>query len=359
MEPMQFSALLAIAILAGDPTPPGPVGKVAARDTGGPVQVANLIARVDDKSIFLQDILAPVERQLKAMREQLPPAEYIKQERAILKAQAEKAIDRMILMKEIETKLKGDESRIKQIRKQIGAEFNNNLVRMARQEGIKSDEEMVKVMEQQGINLQTMRQTFIDDALASSYLRQSIDTQIGEPTRPEILEYYQGHLNQFQQNAQAKWRHIEIRIGRDPKASAEKAYRVQQRLAAGEDFAKVAKELSEGSSASSGGEMPSVRKGSYAEVEVDKAIFTQQVGVVSPAPLRGSESFHFVKVESRNDDGAKPFSEVQKEIVKTLKEKRFQALRKSKMDEFRKRHYVESIFDRPDDVAAGDGPLVR
>jgi parvulin-like peptidyl-prolyl isomerase len=357
MEPMQFSALIAIAILAGDPTPPAAVARASGAESG-PVQVANLIARVDDKSIFLQDILAPVERQLKAMRAQLSPAEYLKQERAILKAQAEKAIDRMILMKEIETKLKGDESRIKQIRKQIGAEFNNNLVRMARQEGIKSDDEMAKVMEQQGVNLQLMRQNFIDDALASSYLRQSIDSQVGEPTRPEILEYYESHLKQFQQNAHAKWRHIEIRIGRDPKAAAEKAYRVQQRLSAGEDFAKVAKEMSDGSSASSGGEMPNTRKGSYAEVEVDKAIFTQQIGVAS-APLRGSESFHFVKVESRNDDGAKPFAEVQKEIVKTLKEKRFQSLRKAKMDEFRKRHYVESIFDRPDDVAAGDGPIVR
>jgi parvulin-like peptidyl-prolyl isomerase len=352
MDLMRLSAAMCFLLLFGaahsDEPPTAPVGK----------QVANVVARVDDKAIFLQDLIGGRARgQLELMSRQLSREEYRVQERMLLKGLAEDIIERNILLKEVDLRIK-DQARLNSIRKDIGGDFKKMMMKQARAKGINDMESVEKQLEKEGTTYRAMREEFIDVQLANGYLHELLKKEIVEPSRNEILEYYQEHKEQFQQNASVVWRQIEVRVAAKPKEAAEKIFEAQQRLTKGEDFASVAKSLSDGPSAASGGLWPATSKGSYADPEVDRALFTIPVGRFSTI-LRGYNSFHIVKIESRTGHGAKPFEEVQKEIVKTLKEKQFEKLKKVKLAEIRRKHYVESVFDRPDETAARPGDSIR
>jgi parvulin-like peptidyl-prolyl isomerase len=310
------------------------------------VNVATVVARVDDRAILLQEVVGPIKERLEAMRQQLPRDTYVSQERIILKQRTESLIERTILLKEVEAKIK-DPKRLEEIRKKIGQEFERNLAKFAREKGIKGKEAILKQLEEEGSSLEAQRKEFVDTILAQEYVRQQLMPMVADPTREEMIAWHRDHAQQFQQNAGVVWRHIEVRIGSDPKAAAEKVHQAQQRLTAGEDFAKVAKELSDDASAINGGLCPKTSKGSYYEAEVDKALFTLPVGRFS-TPIRGKDAFHIVKVEERTADGVKPFSEVQREIAKAIKDERLKEVSKAKMAEIRGRHFVESIYDKPE-----------
>ena len=323
----------------------------------GEVNVATVVARVDDRAILLQDAIGPIKPQLEMMRQQLPPDEYRRQERMILKSQTDRLIDRAVVLKEVDAKIK-DEKRLDEIRKKIAQEFEKNLVKMARENGLKSKEEVLKQLEKEGASLEVQRLDFIDNVLAQEFLRQQLMPMISEPSRDEMAAWHREHAQQFQQNAGVEWRHIEVRIGADPKAAAEKIHKAQERLTAGEDFAKVAKELSEEATASNGGLCPLTSKGSYYEPKVDEALFSIPVGRFSAA-IRGKDAFHIVKVEKRTGDGLKPFTECQREIMKAMKDERIKELRVTKMAELRKRHFIESIFDKPEVGGKDLGKSIR
>jgi parvulin-like peptidyl-prolyl isomerase len=209
-------------------------------------------------------------------------------------------------------------------------------------------------LELAGMTFEQQRIEFVDNILAKEYLRQNVQAQIVDPSREDLLAYYKEHANDYRQNAGAVWRHIEVKIGANPKDAADKTAKVMQRLQAGEDFATVAKQMSEDASAANGGLCPKTSKGSYAEEAVDQALFTMPVGRFS-APIRGRDAFHIVKVEARTADGVKPFPEVQPEILEAIKSKQFAEAERKKLNELRRKHYIESVFDR-NDIATSANP---
>jgi parvulin-like peptidyl-prolyl isomerase len=340
MKRTVFAMMVGFAVgeTIGQAQTPSPLGNNEA------TTVATVVARVDHRAILLGDAIDRVRPQLELMRKQLSADEYRRQERAILKQQTDELIDRAVILEEVSAKIK-DAERLKEIRRRIGLEFEKNLLKFAKAQGLKSKEQVIDQFEKEGTSLEKQRSEFIDKILADEYLRQQITGLLSEPSRDDLHAYYKAHLDQFQQNAGVVWRHIEIRIGSDPKQAAEKTHQVMQQLAAGADFSELARRFSDDASASAGGLCPMTSKGSFYEDAVDRALFSLPVGQVSQ-PIRGRHSFHIVRVEKRTTDGAKPFSEVQTEILKTLKDRQFVELRQKKLREMRQRHYIESIFER-------------
>jgi parvulin-like peptidyl-prolyl isomerase len=64
--------------------------------------------------------------------------------------------------------------------------------------------------------------------------------------------------------------------------------------------------------------------GALQAAAIDEALFTLQVGQMSPI-LDAGPTFHIVRVLERRDAGRKPFSEVQGDIREKLKDERFKA----------------------------------
>lgn len=137
-----------------------------------------------------------------------------------------------------------------------------------------------------------------------------------------VADFYQKNAAQFATPEVAHARHILVRV--DEKASAEDQAKakarieaVAARLKAGEDFAAVAKEVSEDpGSAVQGGDLGWFQHGQMVP-EFDKAAFALKTGEVSE-PVKTQFGWHLILLEERKEAGQKSLDEVKDQIRQRL-----------------------------------------
>jgi PPIC-type PPIASE domain len=184
-----------------------------------------------------------------------------------------------------------------------------------------------------GSSLSDVQRSFNERVIASEWIRSKV--KINEEVSPdEMLEYYQSHLADYEYPTKARWEELMVRKSRfaDPReAWAEIAHmgnEVWRRGMAsgvrGPAFIEVAKAKSDGFKAQDGGQHDWTTKGALRATAIDHALFTLQIGQMSPI-LESEEGFHIVRVLERVEAGRKPFAEVQPDIRDKLKDARFQA----------------------------------
>jgi parvulin-like peptidyl-prolyl isomerase len=87
---------------------------------------------------------------------------------------------------------------------------------------------------------------------------------------------------------------------------------------AGEDFGKVASEISEDpGSKAKGGELGWVKKGEMVP-QFEEALFSLKRGEVSPEPVRTPFGYHAIKVFEIKEESRKPLREVAPQIRERL-----------------------------------------
>jgi hypothetical protein len=126
-----------------------------------------------------------------------------------------------------------------------------------------------------------------------------------------IRQYYESHLDRFTEPRRIQVRHIVTRAS----SSTEKA---RQRIAAGEDFAKVAAEVSIHPSKAQGGQMPLFSPGTY-QPEFEKVALALEVGELSPV-VETELGFHVIEKTAEKPARVKPLEEVAGEIRQILYE---------------------------------------
>lgn len=141
----------------------------------------------------------------------------------------------------------------------------------------------------------------------------------------EIQAYYDAHKDEMVQEEQVKARHILVRVNAsDPDSVKEEAQakidRALKRAQKGEDFAELARELSEGPSAPNGGDLGWFGRGAMVP-EFETASFATPKGQVS-APVRTQFGWHIVKVEDRKEADIKTIEDAKDEIRQTLAEEK-------------------------------------
>ncbi len=163
----------------------------------------------------------------------------------------------------------------------------------------------------------------MDDYLSREYLAKVVVVDIRIPE--EVMKkYYQEHEKEFFMSETVKARHIFIQL--PEKATAEekaqaraKADAALARLQKGEDFAKVAAEVSEDAeSAKAGGELGSITPGKTNSAEFEKAVFTLKSGELSPV-IATPFGLHIVKADEKREKRTASFDESRGYIEMTLK----------------------------------------
>jgi peptidyl-prolyl cis-trans isomerase SurA len=163
-------------------------------------------------------------------------------------------------------------------------------------------------------------------------------------TDDDVKNYYQTHPGEFGGQTEVHVRHIFLPLAEGaPKADEQKAFaagdQVLARLRAGEDFAKVARELSKGPSAAEGGDLGWLRRGTVQKALEDVA-FKLEPGQVSGL-IHAGPGLHVLKVEERRVGGGKKFEEVADEIRNRLFEEQVGLYRQQYIDELKKDALVE------------------
>ncbi|HYB99017.1 MAG TPA: SurA N-terminal domain-containing protein [Candidatus Limnocylindrales bacterium] len=145
----------------------------------------------------------------------------------------------------------------------------------------------------------------------------------GGATEEEIQQYYDlNKTAQFTRPEQVAARHILKKVPAGADEAAKKAAReaidaIALRLAAGEDFATVAKAESEDEgSAPTGGDLGWFGRGRMVP-PFDAAAFELEKGKISGI-VETNFGFHIIQVYDKREAGVAPLEEVREEIVKTL-----------------------------------------
>ena len=159
-------------------------------------------------------------------------------------------------------------------------------------------------------------------------------------TQADVDKYYEEHAKEFDIPHQARAAHILIRVPdtggseAEDKAKATAADAIR-RAKAGEDFAKLARELSQDrASAANGGDLGYVAKGETMP-QFEDVLFKLKKGELSPEPVRTPLGFHAIKVTDIREGGRKPKDTVAAEIRARLVAEASQAAAKTKAEEAR------------------------
>src|SRR6266496_3808759 len=203
-----------------------------------------------------------------------------------------------------------------------------------------------------------MAQVTVSDADAEAYLK-AHEAQFTRPERRRIQYvqvtpkafalavtdadaevYYKEHRSEFERPQRLKASHILVRVPptggseaeNKSKAKVEEAIR---RAKGGEDFGKIAKELSEDTAtAPQGGDLGFVGKGEMVP-QFEEAVFALKKGEVSSQPVRTPFGYHAIKVFDVQDGGLQPFREIAARIKDKLVAERSERAAVAKADEAR------------------------
>ena len=145
-------------------------------------------------------------------------------------------------------------------------------------------------------------------------------------TDPEIEAYYRDNASQMQRPERRRASHILFRVPpgaqeADRRAVRELAESVAQRARTGEDFAELARTLSQDpDTASRGGDLGFIARGGR-EPAFDRAAFETPIGQVAPV-FETSLGYHVLKVDEVQNAGPTPLAEVRDAIVRLLRVRR-------------------------------------
>jgi peptidyl-prolyl cis-trans isomerase C len=137
----------------------------------------------------------------------------------------------------------------------------------------------------------------------------------------EVKTYYEGNLELFDAQEQVRARHIvfSATLEADAQTVAEaraKAEDARRRALAGEDFAELARELSEGPTAPNGGDLGFFTRGQTAPA-FEAAAFALEPGGISPV-VRSPFGLHVIKVEEKRPARRLPLEEVFEDVRNML-----------------------------------------
>ncbi len=133
-------------------------------------------------------------------------------------------------------------------------------------------------------------------------------------------EVYLSARERFREPPQARFADIAIAFkGRTEEEALERAKEARARVVAGEDFATVAREMSDDPvSREKGGELPLVSPKGLDRAYADSVFALTRVGEISE-PIKASAAYHVVRLEELRPSYIKSFDEVRERIVQELR----------------------------------------
>ena len=141
----------------------------------------------------------------------------------------------------------------------------------------------------------------------------------------EVRRYYERNREQYTTPAEVRARHILFKL--DPSATEEQIAErkaelnaIRERVAQGESFEELAKEISEDLSASEGGDLGWFKPGEMVPA-FETTAFSLELGQVSEV-VTSPFGLHLILVEERKDGAEKDLEEVREEITELLADRR-------------------------------------
>ena len=304
------------------------------------------------------------ERQIVALRQRNLNPELLKNDEQLKKVIAE--VTPQILVAAIDEMLLTQLGREKGL-KLTDEQFNRWLASMRKDQNLEDEKRFQEALKQEGMTIADVRRNVERQFVMREVQSQEFGGKL-QITEEEARQYYQANQKEFAEPATVTLREIFIEVptvmqqgkpmisvGRDDEA-AKKAADVRARLTAGEDFAKVAGEVSNSASKANGGLIGPIAT-SELSPDLHQLVDKMKPGDISE-PIRTSRGYQILKLETSKAAGVRPFDAVRdlvadrvyqdranSEMRKFLDRVRRQAIIVWKNDELRKA-YEQQIAAR-------------
>ena len=172
--------------------------------------------------------------------------------------------------------------------------------------------------------------------------------EVGEE---EVKKAYDTGIKMYTEPEQVHAVHILVKAAEsapaaDIETARKKALDAIARLAKGDDFGALAKELSDDAmSREKGGDLGFFRKGIMVP-KFEEAAFAMKPGEYTKEPVRSPFGFHVIKVLEHKAERVKPFDEVKDQIVESLKNRNMFKARRELVDQLKAAAKIEKLIEK-------------
>jgi peptidyl-prolyl cis-trans isomerase SurA len=190
-----------------------------------------------------------------------------------------------------------------------------------RQQEIKDKGELVRLLAKEGMTLADFKRRLLENYAPEEVLRYEVGGRVAVGDK-EVDAYYSEHPDEFLIPAEATVREI-VLLGEDD-ARGDRSLQAQaiwSRAESGEDFAALAKEVSEAGTKENGGLLGTIKKGDIAP-ELEAVAFSIPPGSVSPV-IAMPHGFHILKVDARTEESVRPLEEVREKVREQIADRRY------------------------------------
>lgn len=194
----------------------------------------------------------------------------------------------------------------------------------------------------------------INNRLSNSFALTKLLTSLGklDVTDAAVEQAYKTGIKMYTEPEQVHALHILIKVfekADDAKVAEakKKVDNVFARIKKGEDFALIAKEMSEDAmSKAKDGDLGYFRKGVMVPA-FEKAAFDLKVGTYTKTAVRTPFGFHIIKVLDHKPEVVQPLEEVREKIVESLKNRNLFKARREMLDSLKATATIESFLPEP------------
>jgi peptidyl-prolyl cis-trans isomerase SurA len=229
-------------------------------------------------------------------------------------------------------------------------QFKSWLDNMRKSNKLEDDQKFHAALKQEGMTIDDLRKNVERNFLVQRVQQDEVGQKLSI-TEEEARQYYLAHKNEFVEPASVTLREIMIEVPTSTQGGeagvsvgamdeAEKeAMAVRARVLAGEDFGKVAAEVSDTPSKANGGLIGPFAMADVSEA-LKKTLETMKPGDVTQ-PMRTAKGFQILKLETMTESVAQPFESV-RDIVA---DKVYEARQQSEMKKFLARIRSQAIIE--------------
>ena len=206
-------------------------------------------------------------------------------------------------------------------------------------------EALEEALSEQGLTLEKLKSDTAKYQIIGEYVEKEFRSEI-EVTNDETQAYYTENEEHFVKEETISASHILIKASEDAdaeelKSAFEKISKLKDRIDAGEDFAAIAREYSEGPSNVNGGELGEFGHGQMVP-PFDRAAFALEVGEVSD-PVQTQFGYHLIKLTAKNANEKIEYEDIKQQISAYLADLKLEELMNTYVTDLRQKADIKTF----------------
>jgi len=296
--------------------------------------VEAIVVVVNDEVITLSQYKAKHEELLQSLRAQLQGEEFRKQYEGLRKNILENMIMEALLLQE--AKKQGIN---------VNEQVNMAIQKIKEDYDLQTDQDLRRELAKQGMDLESFRKRMEEDILKQNIIFSEVGRSLVVDDT-DVVNYYKQHPDEF--TVPLEYTLSAIYLSTEGKSEEEflaKKKEIDEKIAAGEDFASLAGEYSEGPEKESQGDLGSFKEGELAE-NLRQAVEDLKEGETT-SWIEISNGWYLLKMRERKESHLQTFEEARKTIEEKLYQEQQDKKYKEFMTKLRERSFVKILIPNP------------